>query len=63
VLLNERLCFCEPLRLESIVRGQFYDRLDSKLGLALGVLDMHVRLPHAKRSKTETLDAEDRRTH
>jgi hypothetical protein len=43
VFLNQLLSFGKSLGLEAVVRVQFHRRLDPELGLALGVLHMHVR--------------------
>jgi len=65
VLLDKFLCFREPLRLEAVVRMQFHSRLNPELGLALGVLDVHVRTSLLARKEVEPkpLNAQDRRTH
>jgi hypothetical protein len=65
VLLNQFLGFYKSLGLETVVRMKFYFWLDPELGLALGMLHMHVRPRFLAREEVEPepLDAQDRRTH
>ena len=65
VFLYQFLRLCEALGLEAIVRVKCHGWLDPELGLAFGMLHMHVRprLFARKELESEPLDAEDRRTH
>jgi hypothetical protein len=65
VFLNQFLSIGESLGLQAVVRVQFHGRFDPELGLALGVLHMHVRpwLLAREEVEPEPLDAQDRRTH
>lgn len=65
MLLNQFLNLGHLLRLEAIVRRQFYGRFNPELGLAIGVLDVHMgsRFLTRKEVEAETTNPEHRRTH
>ena len=65
MLLDQFVSLSESLRLKAIVRMQFNRRLNPELGLALGVLDMHVRADLLAREEVEPKPphAQDRRAH